>query len=67
MKMLCNNQHYFEIVKADPSKFSLYGWADDEDKLLWSFKFSPKVYRQEMLCLLRYKSLAMVLERINFV
>ncbi len=43
--MLCNNAHYLEIVQENPSKLADYAWNEDEDKLLWSFKFNPNFYR----------------------
>lgn len=45
MQMLSGNESYFEIIKSDPSKLMIYAWNEEEDKILWSFKFSPKSYR----------------------
>jgi hypothetical protein len=67
MYRLNNNEHYFELLKEDPSKYPLYAWDDEEDKILWAFNFSPAIYRQQIRCLLRYKSMVMVKERMNFI
>ena len=67
MYMLNNNEQYYEILKQDPSKFSSYGWNDEEDKILWAFKFNPASYSQQVKCLMRYKCSSMIKERMQFI
>jgi len=64
---LNNNEKYFEIIKNDPNKLPIYAWDDEEDKILWAFNFNPAATSQQIRCLLRYKSMAMIKERINFI
>lgn len=67
MRKLCNNEKYLEILKHSPEKAHVYTWTEVEDKTLWSFKSNPVNYKAEVKCLLRYKSMAMIRERIEFL
>jgi hypothetical protein len=44
-----------------------YLWEEEEDNILFSFKFNPEAYRMEMICLLRYKTRAAILVRMKFL
>lgn len=54
-------------MKQNPSRYEEFAWEEDEDNILYSFKFNPEAYRAEMACLLRYKAKELVMDRMNFL
>lgn len=61
MRKMCNNMNRVKTLAANPTLILNSLWSEEEDKLLWNFRFSPNSYSAEMKCLLRYKDVPYVL------